>query len=93
LPTPPQTGGDDVVSEWLADVIHVGGPAALQWAFEAHNWPEHLRQWRMRVDHAVAQLMRQAELAAVRERESSARQAQAKAEDERLARRRAAGWS
>jgi hypothetical protein len=92
LPRPPAVGSDEAVSAWLEDVVNTGGGPALAWAFEASNFPEHLRFWRMRVDHAYHQLQRQVELKAQREAEAASRRQAAAVEDERQRRRRDAGW-
>jgi hypothetical protein len=90
---PPTVASDESVCEWLSDVAYVAGAAGLSWAFDAFNFPEHLKPWRMRVDHHFHVLMRNLELQAQREREAAARATQANLEDERQAKRRAAGWS
>jgi hypothetical protein len=92
LPRPPEIGSDETVSRWLEAVVNTGGGPALAWAFSAENFPEHLRPWRMRVDHVYHQLMRQVELRAQRATEIASRRQVAAVEDERLRRRKEAGW-
>jgi hypothetical protein len=93
LPKPPTIGSDDSVCMWMDDVLTECGPLALKWAFQAENFPDHLKDWRMRNNHWYAQLMNRANEAARRQAEQAARERQAREREQLQARRRAAGWA
>ena len=93
LPKPPiGDERDDVVAEWLDDIMRTGGSLALQWAVEPINWPLSSPS-RGRMLYYVNVLLERANEDAKRQAQAAAREQQAQQVDERQQRRRAAGWS